>query len=70
MSKNTVLWPIACLSFQQVDVNTICYHKKAVKHVLLSIFLIYEINTSIYLYSVPYMLVQLLVITTVQLVFI
>lgn len=52
MSKNTVLWPIACLSFQQVDVNTICYHKKAVKHVLLSIFLIYEINTSIYMYSV------------------
>lgn len=52
MSKNTVLWPIACLSFQQVDVNTICYHKKAVKHVLLSIFLIYEINTSINMYSV------------------
>lgn len=31
MSKNTVLWPIAGLSFQQVDVNTICYHKKVVK---------------------------------------
>lgn len=68
MSKNTVLWPIACLSFQQVDVNTICYHKKAVKMCYL-VFFWFMKSTQVYTCTV-YMLVQLLIITTVQLVFI